>query len=84
MKTEKKPAPMWAVVVGVSVLALFIVALVAGQSPAEKAKDQERDAIAYCWKEQGRKSMDPSLARFVAGTCERMEAEYLKKHGRPP
>jgi hypothetical protein len=81
---EKKPAPTWAWVVGISILVLFIWALVAGQSPEEQAKQHERDTISFCWKEQARKSLPPDAARFAASTCEKMEADFQQKHGRPP
>jgi hypothetical protein len=41
-------------------------------------KTRDRDAIALCWKEQGRKSLDASTAQFAASTCEMMEARFKK------
>jgi predicted lipoprotein len=49
-------------------------------SPEEKAKQTSREAIKYCWNEQGKKSKSPVVARFIAGTCEQMEDDFRKKH----
>jgi len=81
---SKNPAPAWAWVVGIAALVLFIMALVATQLPGEKAKAEERQAIDQCWKDQARKSLAPSVARFAASTCERMEDDYRQKHGTAP
>jgi hypothetical protein len=37
-----------------------------------------------CWQEQKRKSLSPDLGRFVAGACEKMEADFRAKHHREP
>jgi len=47
-------------------------------------RDEAREAIKLCWSEQGRKSLDPATARFVASTCEMMEREFQKKYGVSP
>jgi hypothetical protein len=80
--SEKKSAPLWAWVVGVTGLIVFVVALIAGNSPNDK--QQARDAIAACWEQQAKKSLEPSVARFVASTCERMQDEFRQKYGHAP
>lgn len=44
----------------------------------------EREAIAMCWKDQERKSHDPSYARVIASVCEKMENDYRTKWRREP
>lgn len=62
----------------------FILLMIIGSCAADPAKQSERSAIDLCWQEQKRKSLDPGSARFVAGACERMEANFLAKHGVRP
>ena len=47
-------------------------------------RKQERAEIARCWAEHERKSLAPSSKLFVAGVCEKMETEFLEKHGIKP
>lgn len=54
------------------------------ESPEQKERSHSRDVIATCWKEQSKKSIAPSEARFVAGVCERLEDKYREKYGRNP
>lgn len=63
---------------------LMIVGSCAGGSPEGQARASARDAIELCWTEQSKKSLDPGAARFVAGACEKMEADYRTKWGRNP
>lgn len=65
-------------------MAFLGYALMASNSPEEKEKDLRRRAIELCWKDQGRKSLDPSVQRFVAGACERMEAEFQERFHASP
>jgi len=44
----------------------------------------DRDAIALCWKNQGKKSNAPNESRWIAGVCERMEDDFRKKYGVRP
>ena len=53
-------------------------------SPEGQARANERAAIALCWQEQQRKSLDAGTAQFIAGACERAEARYREKWGRSP
>lgn len=62
----------------------FIIGYIEGSSPEGKERAKQRDAIAYCWTQQQRKSLEPSTARFVARTCEKMEEDYRQKWGRNP
>lgn len=47
-------------------------------------KNEARNGIAACWKDQARKSLDPATARFVAGTCEKMESDFFTQWGYKP
>jgi hypothetical protein len=36
-------------------------------------------AAANCWTEYDRKVFDPATKRFIAGACEKLDAEYLRQ-----
>lgn len=64
---------------------LFVLyALLQTPSPRDDAKGRERAAIRLCWEDQQRKSLDPATARFVAGTCEKMERDFKARYGVSP
>lgn len=63
---------------------LMIVGSCAGNTPDGKARAAARDAIGLCWSEQAKKSLSPGAARFVAGACEKMEADYRSRWGSNP
>ena len=69
---------MWKWIIGVPV-GLFFAVVAFGtfinSTPAGKVRAEKRAAIDLCWQEQSRKSLDPASGRFVAGACEKMEAE---------
>lgn len=57
------------------------------ENEANRANDEkarQRNGIAYCWTEQARKSLDPATARFVAATCEKMEADFVRDFNNKP
>jgi hypothetical protein len=78
---------IWPWIVGVPV-GLFAVLMVwgtiIGNSPEGQAKAKARDTIAFCWQEQKRKSFDAGTQRFVAGACEQMEADFVRRFGHTP
>ena len=80
----KKGPKLWLWVPLGLVAAFLAVGIVNGNSPEGKERARQRDAIDLCWKEQGRKSNSAGSAQFIAGACERMEAEYERKHGSRP
>lgn len=69
---------------GGAVAAFLIFGATVGNTPEAKARMASKDAISLCWKEQERKSLTPGAQRFVAGACEKMEADYRAKWGRNP
>lgn len=69
---------------GGGVVAFLIFGAAVGNSPEAKARMAAQDAISLCWKEQERKSLTPGTQRFIAGACEKMEADYRVKYGRNP
>lgn len=77
------PVKLFAWAAGI-VLFLFFIGLIASSTPEGKAKINDRLAIDECWKDQARKSHDPGTARFVAQVCEKMEAQFITKHGSRP
>lgn len=65
--------------------ALFLLMMVIGSNaPNADAKSADRRAIDMCWKDQSKKSLDPGAARFVAGACEKMEADFRQRFGVSP
>lgn len=66
------------------VVAFVLWALIRTPSPDEQAQSSQRRAIELCWSDQQRKSLPPDQARFIAGACESMEAQYRTRWGRAP
>lgn len=64
--------------------ALFVLIMVIGTLNDDPEKTAKRHAIEHCWSEQERKSLDPASARFVAGACESLEAQFEKRYGHRP
>lgn len=69
---------------GVGFAVVIVILIMIGSSPQAKEKGRERDAIALCWKEYERKSLDPGTQRFIASACELMEKDFRTKHGVEP
>lgn len=88
LKNEKKQKGnvlTWVLGIPVAIfLPFFIYGIFASQTPEGKAKQTARDSIELCWREQGRKSLDPSEARFVAGACEILEKRFRDTYGLNP
>jgi hypothetical protein len=84
-EASDRGAGFWPVMFVVAAL-LGVLLYFAGNAPPLGSSDKEREraAISLCWEDQGRKSLEPDAARFVARACEMMEADFLKKHGRRP
>lgn len=86
-KYKKQKGKVLAWVLGVPIaifLPFFIYGIFASQTPEGKAKQASRDSIDLCWREQGRKSLAPSEARFVAGACEILEKRFRDTYGLNP
>lgn len=60
------------------------VLLFGAMQPSDPEKARARRSIELCWDRQGKKSLDPDAARFVAGACELMESEFKSKYGVNP
>ena len=58
---------------------LMIFGFYQSNTPEGKAQSSERRSIEMCWAMQGKKSLDPSAARFAALACEKMEDDFRKK-----
>lgn len=66
-------------------LGLAVVMAIDPVDPAASAAQQhDRDVIDLCWKDYGRRSLDPQTKRFVAEVCEKMESDFKQKFGREP
>lgn len=76
-----KTAVMWIVGLGA---AFLLFGFFVGNTPEGQQRSRDRDAIDLCWKDQQRKSLDSGSQRFIAGACERMEADFRTRTGRNP
>ena len=84
---KKRLLPWWGWVLLAPVIAiggLMLIGALMPNNPDRDARWRAQDAIKLCWSEQGRKSLDASTARFVAGACEKMERDYEARWGRKP
>jgi hypothetical protein len=66
------------------VAAFFAFGFYGSSTPEGKAKSAARRAIELCWKDQERKSNDAQTQQFIAGACEKMEADFEAKFGHRP
>lgn len=66
--------------VGIGALLFFAGGFMLSSSPEGQEKQRMRDAIALCWKDQARKSLEPEAARLVAGACESLERRFVEKY----
>lgn len=69
-----------AIVIAALVVVFFGIGVIFGDEEKSKA----RRVIETCWGEQERKSLSAGEAQFIAGACERMEDEFLRKYGHKP
>ncbi len=68
-----------------AILGVFIVfAIIGSNDPAIQEMQRDRRPIAACWDDHAKKSNTESRRLLVAAACERMEAEFVQKHGRKP
>lgn len=84
---KKRLLPWWGWVLLAPVIAiggLMLIGALMPNNPDRDARWRAQDAVKLCWSEQGRKSLDASTARFVAGACEKMERDYEARWGRKP
>lgn len=62
----------------------LVVSTLAGNKPEAMAMETARGKIKYCWEDQARKVHTPDTARFIAGACEMLEAEFREKYRTNP
>lgn len=65
----------WKWLIGVPVGGFLLLMLIGSCSGGSSQRASRQSAIDLCWKEQSKKSNDPTQARFIASTCEKMEAD---------
>ena len=65
-------------------LIILAWASLGSSDPIVREKSDARAAISTCWDTQTAKSNTPSDARFIAGTCEKMERDFTAKYGHTP
>lgn len=81
---HRPKASIWPWLFGVPLAGLGTLLLLGSLSGPPSAQSSQRRAIQLCWENQGRKSLDPATARFAAGACEQMEADYRRTYGSNP
>lgn len=76
---------VWGLIfIGGLVVVFFAYGAYLSSTPEGQERARERDAIDLCWRDHERRSLDANSRQFVAQTCEFMEQEFRKKHGREP
>lgn len=67
----------WVIGLPVAFLAFLFAlgAILKATDTPPSASTQSSAAIDLCWQEQAKKSNTPDQARFIAGACEKMEAD---------
>jgi len=71
-------------IIGVPVGAFLLLLLIGSLSGPPSEESNKRMAIDLCWQDQGKKSLEPAIARTVAGWCEKMESDFQAKYGVRP
>lgn len=75
----------WWLGLPIAAVAVFLaIGAVIRNTPEGKERTKQREVIALCWDGQAKKSNEPGTARVIAGACERMEADYVKRWGTKP
>jgi predicted amidophosphoribosyltransferase len=81
----KVPRTKWWLWIPLGLVVAFLAyGAILSNTPKGKEKAKARDAIALCWQEHERKSLDANTQRFVASTCEMMEQQFRDKYGVNP
>ena len=63
---------------------MMVIGTMHNNTPEGRATSDGRMAISLCWQEQGKKSLPPDQARFIAGACEKMERDFREKYNATP
>jgi hypothetical protein len=71
-------------VVAALIGAFVLYAVLMPDTPEARDRRVHRAAIEQCWKDQERKSLSPAEARFIAGACEKMEADFKARFRATP
>jgi hypothetical protein len=71
-------------VVAALVAAFLAFGFMSGNTPEGKEIAKQRAVIRLCWDDQGKKSLGPAEAQFIANVCEKKEQEFQAKWGRRP
>lgn len=66
------------------VVAFFAIIVIVGSTPEAMAKADERARIDSCWGETKDPAFNAGTAQFVAGACQKMEADFAGKWGHRP
>jgi hypothetical protein len=72
---QSKPFNWW-LWIPLGLVAIFLAyAFISASTPEGQARIQRDMAIELCWERHYSKSLTPGEKRFIAGACEKMEAD---------
>jgi hypothetical protein len=74
----------WLVIPALAVTAFIAFGASLPDTPERQDKAKRRAVIDLCWQDYERKSFDPATKRFIAATCEKLEADFVQVHGHRP
>lgn len=74
---------VWVATAVISVCALTL-ATHTRQSPEEKLRSQDQEAIDGCWQESRGTALTPSQRQVVIGACQKLEEVYRYNWGGDP
>lgn len=83
-KTKPKLSPVMQFLGAIVVVVAVASGFAGVMFPQQDEKSNDKGAIDLCWKEQSRKSLDPTSSRLIAGACEKMEADFKARYGFSP
>ncbi len=61
--------------VPIVIFLFFFIKVLIAPTERQDARMEKRQQIEFCWKDYERKSHDASTKQFIAGACEKLEAE---------
>jgi hypothetical protein len=78
----KRPRTKWWLWLPVGLVGAFLA--YGAMQPANPEKDNARRVIDLCWADHERPSLGAAERQIIAGTCERLEADFRSKYNAAP
>lgn len=69
----------WIILPLIAFAAFFVYGSILTNTPQGREKSAARSAIDTCWESHKRQSLSPTDKRFIASSCEEMEADFSRK-----